>query len=154
VHNPDFSSAMPSAQAINERFEFARFHKKWDLITWHQQGILTDGAIDQAVDYLELAEESDEQPFNRFFDLSGYSIIQISLDHVVRLARRRRRYKGAPVRSALYAVRLISLTIARMYQELMEGSRIEVCIFRDRQVAADWLEVPVAILLPPKRGVA
>jgi hypothetical protein len=27
-------------------------------------------------------------------------------------------------------VRLISISIARMYEELMEGSRIEVCTFR------------------------
>jgi hypothetical protein len=47
-------------------------------------------------------------------------------------------------------VRLIHLSIARMYEELMEGCRIQVCTFRDRAAAAEWLGVPVGVLQRPK----
>ena len=73
--------------------------------------------------------------------------IQISLDHLVRIARRRQRYRGPPVKSAFFAVRLISLCIAKMYAELMDGTRIEVCIFRERAAAAAWLGVPEPLLI-------
>ena len=83
--------------------------------------------------------------------MSGYTQIDIGLDHIIRLARRRRKdYRGAPVRSAFYAVRLLSVGIARMYEELMCGSKIQVCTFRDRSEAASWLGVPGEILVPPK----
>jgi len=76
---------------------------------------------------------------------------EVGLDHVVRLARRRHKsYRGPPVKSAFYAVRVISLTIARLYEELMQGSRIQVRTFRDCAAAAKWLGVPTVILQPPK----
>lgn len=89
------------------------------------------------MDFLELAEKG--QSFHRYTDLTGHSRIEIGLDHVVRIARRRLRYRGPRVKSAFYAVRLISLSVASMYAELMAGSRIEVGVFRDRAAAADWL---------------
>jgi hypothetical protein len=112
--------------------------------------VLTDERADAMVDFLESEEQIEGAHFHRFTDMTGYTRIQISLDHVVRLARRRRHgYKGPPVKSAFYAVRLIGLSIARMYEELMSDSRIQVCTFRDRVAAADWLGVPPAILHPP-----
>jgi hypothetical protein len=102
------------------------------------------------VEFLESAEKLEGKPFDRYTDMTGYNRIEIGLDHIVRLARRRNNYKGPSVRSAFHAVRLLSLTIARMYEELMCGSRIQVCTFRDRSAAADWLGVPVAVLQPPK----
>jgi len=102
------------------------------------------------VEFIELAEKFERRSFNRYIDMSGFSRIQIGLDHVVRIARRRQRYKGSPVKSAIFAVRLISVNVARMYQELMNGSHIEVGVFRDRAVAAEWLGVPATILQPPK----
>ena len=103
------------------------------------------------VEFLESQEPIAGHPFNRFTDMSGFTRIQIGLDHVVRLARRRHKsYRGPPVKSAFYAVRVISLTIARLYEELMQGSRIQVRTFRDCAAAAKWLGVPTVILQPPK----
>lgn len=139
---------MSSSLAI--RFPRAFSHPDSRLLAWFPQGVLDDDAADQVVDFLEEEESITGPGFHRFTDMTGFTRVQIALDHVVRLARRRRAYAGPPVKSAFYAVRLISLSIARMYDELLEGSSIQVCIFRDRAAAADWLGVPADLLNPPK----
>jgi hypothetical protein len=139
-----------SAENLHAKFPYASFHFEHRLVTWHPSGILTNDRADEMVEFLECAEKLEGKPFNRYTDMSGYTKVEIGLDHIVRLARRRRGYKGEPVRSAFYAVRLLSLSIASMYEELMCGSKIQVCTFRDRTAAAQWLGVPATLLQPQK----
>ena len=139
-----------SPENLQAKFPGASFHREYRLITWHPSGKLTNERADQVVDFMEHAEQVEGKPFNRYTDMTGYTRIELGLDHIVRLARRRRAYKGEPVRSAFYAVRLLSLTIANMYEELMCGSKIQVCTFRDRIAAAEWLGVPSTLLQPQK----
>jgi hypothetical protein len=131
------------------RFSHACYQADWGLVTWFPEGVLDNDRADWAAEFIELAEKLESRVFNRYIDMSGYSRIQISLDHVVRIARRRHSYEGPPVKSAFFAVPPTSVSVARMYQELMKGSHIEVRVFRDRAVAAEWLDVPTAILQPP-----
>ena len=130
-------------------FPGARFHADHRLMTWFPTGVLTDEAAERTVDFLAQAEKCEGKPFHRYTDMTGYTQIALGLDHIVRLARRRRRYSGRSVKSAFYASRLISLTIANMYEELMIGSKIQICTFRDRALAAEWLGVPLSVLKPP-----
>lgn len=140
-----------TSNALQERIPGSVFHPEHRLITWFPEGVLTNERADELVEFLELAEKHEGKPFNRYTDMTGYTRIDLGLDHIIRLARRRRKeYKGAPVRSAFYAVRLLSVGIARMYEELMCGSKIQVCTFRDRSEAATWLGVPGKLLHPPK----
>jgi hypothetical protein len=136
---------------LAQQFPYARYHSDFHLVTWHPDGVLDNDRADQAAEFIELAEKLEGHSFNRYFDMCGYSGMEIEPEHLIRLARRRRRYRGPKVKSAFYAERLVSLAIARIYQELMVGSRIEVCIFRDRAVAAKWLGVPETILQRPKK---
>jgi hypothetical protein len=136
--------------SFNELFPYAHYHADRHLVTWFPTGVLDDERADRIVEFLEWQEPIAE-PFHRYTDMTGHTRIQIGLDHVVRLARRRKRsYKGPLVKSAFFAVRLISLSVARMYEELMQGSQINVRTFRDRAETAKWLGVPVEILHPPK----
>lgn len=140
---------MLSIASLTEVFPGARFHADWQLVTWFPQGVLDNERADKTVEFLEANEVGDGVPFHRFTDMSGYRRILLGFEHVVRLARRRREgYKGPPVRSALLAERPISVSIARMYEELMLGSNIQVCTFRSRETAAEWLGVPESILQP------
>jgi hypothetical protein len=142
---------MLTPSELAERFPYAHYHPEWRLVTWHPDGVLDNERVDRAVEFLEMAEKFEGESFDRFIDMSGYSEIQVDLDHLVRVARRRRGYRGRRVKLAFYAMRLISLAIARLYQEVLMGSRLEVAIFRDRAVAAKWLGVPESILQKPKR---
>lgn len=126
------------------------FFPQFRLMAWHPGGVLDDARADSIVDFLESHEKYEGSCFNRYINMTGLTRIQIGLDHVVRLARRRRAlYRGQKVRSAVYAVRLIGVHVARMYEELMEGSRIEARAFRELSVVADWLEVPIEVLQTP-----
>lgn len=143
---------MPDSFTISERFPYAQFHPEWSLVTWHPMGVLDNERADQVVEYLEQEEKPDVRPFHRYTDMTGYSRIRIGLDHIVRIALRRKRYAGPPVKSAFYAVRAVSVGVARMFEELMHGSKIQVCTFRDCAAAAHWLGVPATLLKPPKLG--
>ena len=119
-----------------------RYHADCKLVTWTPLGTLDDELADRIVDFMESEEKIVGEPFDRFTDLSRLNRMNLSLDHVFELAKRRKKgYHGPKVKSAFYAVRLISITIARMYQELMQESEIEVGVFRDRATAAEWLGV-------------
>jgi hypothetical protein len=147
------SVAVKPFATLAEKFPGARFHEEWRLLAWHPEGVIDDQRADQVVEFLEHEERSGAAPFHRYTDMTGFTRIQLGLDHVFTLGRRRKRgYKGARVKSAFFAIRLISLSIGRMYQEVMHGAAIEVRVFRDRAVAAHWLGVPEGILLPPKPG--
>lgn len=129
---------------------YARYHTDWRLVTWHPLGILDDEMADRVVEFVETEERIGKNPFHRYTDLAGLTRLQLGLDHVFEIAKRRQRgYGGPPVKSAFYAVRLISLCIARLYQELMHSTRIQVGVFRDRAAVAGWLSVPVEVLHPP-----
>jgi hypothetical protein len=136
--------------ALAAKFPHAYFHPEARVLTWFPSGVLDNERADRVIEFLE-GQESEGEPFHRYTDMSGYTRIQVELDHVVRLARRRiHSYQGLPIKSAFYAVRLTSVSIAKMYQELMQGSLIEVRTFRDRDAAADWLGVPGNLLARPK----
>jgi hypothetical protein len=136
---------------LAQQFPHARYHPELRLITWFPDGVLDDERADAIVEFLETEERAGGLPFHRFTDMSGYERIQLSIDHVFTIAKRRKHaYRGGSVRSAFYAVRLISLSIARIYQELMVDTPIEVQIFRERKAAAAWLEVPLAVIERPK----
>jgi hypothetical protein len=141
---------MPDALSLTTRFPRACFYPDWSLLTWYPTGILDDKKADRVLEFIELREKIDGQSFNRYTDMTGLTKITTGLGHIVRMARQRHRYTGPPVKSAFYAVRLISLTIAGMYAEFMKDSRIHVSIFRDKNDAAAWLGVPRKALLPPK----
>lgn len=75
-----------------------RFYAEVRLICWFPTGVLDDERADQLLDFIEARELHCETGFNRYLDMSGYDRLQISLDHVVRLARRRRaKYHGPTV---------------------------------------------------------
>ena len=126
------------------------YHADHRLVTWHPRGVFDDDLADRVVEFMESEERIRGNPFNRFTDLSGLDRVSISLEHVFTVAKRRKEsYSGPAVRSAFYALRLISLTIGRMYQELMAKSFIEVGVFPYRTAAAEWLNAPEEVLMPP-----
>ena len=129
-------------------FPDTRYHASWRLMTWQPRGTLDDDLLDRVMDFAELEERSIEGPFNRFADLSALTEIRLKIGHVFKIAEHRREALAGhePVKTAIYAPTVVGFGIARMYEHLMEGSLIEVRPFRELAAAAEWLDVPVAIL--------
>lgn len=134
---------------VLKNFPGTRYYPKFRLTTWHPKGILDEPLADKIVQFVEWEEYIQEAPFDRYIDLSGFTEIRISTNHVLETARRRRIVRQ-PVKSAFFADKPISLDIAQMYERLMEGAvMITVLSFNNREAAATWLEVPARILFPP-----
>ncbi len=139
-------SAQPFSYLLST-IPHTRYHAQWRQITWHPQGIFDDALADEFVGILGSEEFYAETPFQGYTDFSGLAEIRLKIGHVFQIAQRRRESDG-PVKSALFADTAVGFGIARLYEELMKESAIQVRAFRERAAAAEWLGVPVEILRP------
>lgn len=137
----------PQLTTFLKNFPDARYHAESRLLTWHPRGTLDDALADQIMMVLEADETFEKVPFNRYTDLSLLTEIHLRVGHIFTIAEQRR-VVGEPVRSAFFADTQVGLGIARMYESLMQEAIIQVGAFRQREAAAEWLGVPVEILVP------
>jgi hypothetical protein len=148
-------SAKPSSIPLG--FPGVRYHEEWELITLHPKGLLDDKLVDEIVDFILVQEHVvTAPPFHRFTDLSGLKEIRLKVGHVFKVAEERSAaHRGLPpVKSAFFCDKIVGFGIARMYEALMEGSSIHVRAFRDRAAAAEWLGVPVEVVIEDDRKLS
>ena len=126
---------------------FLRQYAAYDLVTWRPEGSLDDLVLDQIAEWL-LDIEKMSPPFKRFVDFSRLTTISVRTRHVFTFAQKRaREFTGSePARTALFCEEWVGFGVARLYEALMEETRIEARAFRDRVRAAQWLAVPVEVL--------
>ena len=132
------------------RFPRNWYYPKFRLATWHPVGVLTDAIADQIIEFVEMHEHDQDELFDRYTDFSGLTQIRLKVKHMFEIARRRRS-ATEPVNSAFFADQPVTLSIAKMYEGLMERAMITVRIFEKREAAVEWLGVPLQILYPPDR---
>ena len=133
-------------------FPGVRYHSKFRLMTWHPMGIFDRALADKLRECIEWEEHVQNAPFDRYADLSGVTQVEISQQSLVEIASRRHRVLQ-PVKSAFFADKRHTFLIARIYESLMEDAvAITVRAFHERELAAHWLGVPLAILCPPADG--
>ena len=138
-------------ESVLKDFPHAVYYPKFRLMTWHPIGIFDGALADKVREFVEREEHMQDAPFNRYTDLSGVTEVQISLERLLEVACGRRRALQ-PVNSAIFADKKFSFLIAQIYESLMEEAvMITVRAFRERELAAQWLGVPVAILCPPAK---
>jgi hypothetical protein len=129
----------------------ALYYPKFHLMTWHPMGIFDAALADKLREFIEWEEHVQDVPFDRYTDLSGITKVRVSLQRLSEAACRRRRVSQS-VNSAIFADKKYSYLIAQIYESLMEEAvAITVRAFRERELAAQWLGVPVAILRPPAK---
>ena len=129
----------------------ALYYPKFHLMTWHPMGIFDGALADKLREFIEWEEHVQDVPFDRYTDLSGVTKVDISLQRLSEAACRRQRASQS-VNSAIFADKKYSYVIAQIYESLMEEAvAITVRAFRERELAAQWLGVPVAILRPPAK---
>ena len=136
-------------------FPHASYHAKWELITWHPRGVLDDKLLDEIVAFAEVQEQvATAPPFHRFTDFNGLTEIRLQIGHVFQVAIERSAVQGdfPPVKSAFFCDKIVGFGVARMYEALMEGSFIQVRAFRDRAEAAEWIGVPLEILVEDEQS--
>jgi hypothetical protein len=73
--------------------------------------------------------------------------IQLDFSEVEELAHSRiDSYRGHPVKSAVLATNPLAFGIARMYEQLMRRSPIEIYVFTELDDGAAWLGLPAECL--------
>jgi hypothetical protein len=75
---------------ILKDFPGTRYFPKYKLTTWHPKGVFDEPFADKLIAFIEWEEYIQEEPWDRYADLSGVTEIRIGLDHLIRTARRRR----------------------------------------------------------------
>jgi hypothetical protein len=101
--------------------------------------------------FLMALEAAEPEPFGRLLDLAAVAGVRLTADEMYHIARTRRAATVGrrPFRTAILAPTILTYGIGRMYEVLMEGSAVEVGVFRDAGGAAGWLGVPRSVVEPP-----
>ena len=126
-----------------------QFHKNARLLVYRPRGLLNESAINKALSALEDLEAELQEPFNRFSDTVAADEIELNFKYVIQFSLHRRlSYAGRPpVKSAILATDSTMIHYAKLHALLTQGSPINVRIFKDRKEAAQWLGVPVELLV-------
>src|SRR5689334_19930982 len=121
------------------------FHEDIHLLIYQPHGVIDDAAVEKVISVLEDLEARLEKPFNRFTDALSADEVELNFKNVIQFSLcRRLSYAGhPPVKSAILATDSTMIHYARLHALLTQGSPINVRVFKDRQEAADWLNVPV-----------
>jgi hypothetical protein len=125
------------------------FHEDLRLFVYRPRGVIDEIAVKKVVSVLEELESNSQAPFNRFADTVEADEVELNFKYVIQVSLARRlAYAGhPPVKSAILATDSTMIHYARLHALLTQGSPINVRVFKDRQEAADWLNVPVQRLM-------
>jgi hypothetical protein len=127
-----------------------QFHEDIRLLVYRPRGLLNEAAVNKIIKVIGELEARLEQPFDRFFDTLGHDDVELNFRYIIHVSLYRRlTYSNRPpIKSAIFATDSTIIHYARLHALLTQGSPINVRIFQDRQEAAEWLNVPIARLMP------
>jgi hypothetical protein len=127
-----------------------RFHEDIRLLVYRPRGLLNEAVVNKIIRVIGDLEARLKEPFNRFFDTLGHDEVELNFKYVmhVSLYRRLTYVKWPPIKSTILATDSTIIHYGRLHALLTQGSAINVRIFQDRQEAAQWLNAPIALLMP------
>ena len=125
-----------------------QFHEEVRLLVWTPRGVLNEAALKHIRELIGDLEATSDEPFNRFTDSQALEAIDLNFRYVFDFALfRRLSYAGRPpVKSAILVSSLALAHYSKLHEVLTRHSSIKVRIFEQREVAAQWLGVPVELL--------
>jgi hypothetical protein len=126
-----------------------RFYEDIRLLVWKPHGVLNEAALKHIRELIGDLEATSDEPFNRFTDSQALEAIDLNFRYVFDFALfRRLSYAGRPpVKSAILVSSLALAHYSKLHEVLTRHSSIKVRIFEQREVAAQWLDVPVELLI-------
>ena len=126
-----------------------QFYEDVRLMVWKPHGVLNQAALNQIKALIENLEAASAEPFNRFTDTQALDAIDLNFRYVFdfSLFRRLSYSGGLPVKSAILVTSLTFAHYSKLYELLTRHSSIKVRIFEEREAAAQWLGVPVELLI-------
>ena len=125
------------------------FYEDIRLIVWRPRGLLKKTAVNKIITVLGELETTLKEPFNRFSDTVGADAVDLNFEYIIQVSLYRRRFYGKrpSIKSAILATDATLIHYGQVHALLTQGSPINVRVFQDREEAAQWLGVPIAILV-------
>ena len=126
------------------------FHEDIGLLIYRPRGSLNRTAINKIISLIGELEFTFKKPFNRFLDTIAADAIDLTLEYVRGVSLYRRRFYGnrPPIKVAILATDSVMANYGQLHASISKGSPINVRVFQDHKEAAEWLSVPVELLLP------
>ena len=127
-----------------------QFHEGLRLLVYRPRGSLNEASVNKIIRVIGELEAKLKEPFNRFFDTLGHDEVELNFKYVIQVSlyRRLSYANRPPIRSAILATDSTIIHYGRLHALLTQGSPINVRIFQDREEAAQWLNAPIAPLMP------
>ena len=127
-----------------------QFHEDIHLLVYRPSGSLNEAAVNKVIKVIGELEAKLEEPFDRFFDTLGHDQVELNFRYIIHVSLYRRlSYEGRPpIKSAILATDSTIIHYGKLHAVLTQGSPINVRLFRDREEAAQWLNLPIVRLMP------
>ena len=125
------------------------FYEDIRLIVWRPRGLVNKVAVNKIITVLGELETALKEPFNRFSDTVAADAVALNFEYIIHVSLYRRSFYGKrpPIKSAILATDATLIHYGKVHALLTQGSPINARVFQDRKEAAQWLGVPIAILL-------
>jgi hypothetical protein len=125
------------------------FYEDVRLLVYRPHGLVNKTAVNRIITVLGELETAFKEPFNRFSDTVGADAIDLNFEYIIHVSLYRRSFYGKrpPIKSAILATDATLIHYAKVHALLTQGSPINVRVFQDRKEAAQWLGVPIAMLM-------
>ena len=125
------------------------FYEDIRLIVWRPRGLLNREAINKIITVIGELETTSKEPFNRFSDTVGADAVDLNFEYIIQVSLYRRAFYGKrpPIKSAILATDATLIHYGKVHALLTQGSPINVRVFQDRKESAQWLDVPIVMLM-------
>jgi hypothetical protein len=121
------------------------FHKDVHLLVYRPRGVIDQATINNIIKVVEQLEIETRDPFNRLYDMSEATEVNLNLQYVTQASiYRRLSHRGRKsVKSAILAKDSDLVHYGQLLELLTRASSIKVRVFDTREEAARWLGVPM-----------
>jgi hypothetical protein len=125
------------------------FHEDIRLLVYRPRGLVNKAAVTKIITVIGELETTLQEPFNRFSDTVGADAVDLNFEYIIHVSLYRRSFYGKrpPIKSAILATDATLIHYGKVHALLTQGSPINARVFQDRKEAAQWLGVPIAILM-------
>ena len=125
------------------------FYEDIRLIVWRPHGLVNKAVVNRIISVLGELETAFKEPFNRFSDTVAADVVDLNFEYIIHVSLYRRSFYGKrpPIKSAILATDATLIHYGKVHALLTQGSPINVRVFQDRKEAAQWLGVPIAMLV-------
>lgn len=127
------------------------FRSEGNLLLWKPRGVLNERIVNQIIAFVGDEEAKSDANKLRFIDSSELTAVDLNFRYVfyVALYRRMSRMGRPTIKSAFYVEDPAFEHYFKLHALLTDHSPLQVRLFKEREDAAKWLNVPVESLQAP-----